>query len=114
MRLGGSANPRRPAADIAADNVAAVAEAVALVAVLPETAETVSSVWLEIGIALATARPTVIVARSGIEVPFLIRASAAASPGHVAIVEAAFTAEATAKDVVAAINRISRPGDQPE
>jgi hypothetical protein len=108
VRLGGSASPGRSDARVAADNITAVAEAAALVAVLPVTSETVSSVWLEVGMALATGRPTVIVARGGIELPFLIRASATANPEHITIVEAAPTADGTAKDVLAAVIRIAR------
>ncbi|BCT74196.1 hypothetical protein SCMU_00380 [Sinomonas cyclohexanicum] len=110
VRLGGSATPGEPMAKLVAQNINAVAQAAVLVAVLPESTETISSVWLEIGIAFAAARPMVIVAWTGTELPFLVLASADASPKRTVVVPAASTAHETAQAVLNSIREIPYAG----
>lgn len=106
VRLGGSAPAGWSDADVAIANVAAVVNAAALVVLLPEEAAAVSSVWLELGMALVVPLPTVIVAPSSTQLPFLVRASAAANPDRIEIVDAQDSAAATAQRVLAAIDHV--------
>jgi hypothetical protein len=106
IREGGSAPAGWSDAEVAVANIGAVVGAAALVVILPEDSATVSSVWLELGMALGVSLPTVIVAQGCSELPFLARASAAANPHLIEVVGALDSAMATAERVLTAMDHV--------
>lgn len=107
VRLGGSSRPGQSDADVATENIAAVTEAASLVVILPECSAPPSSVWLELGMALVASRPMVIVARKHTDLPFLVRASAAARPDLIEILNVSSSAAETAQRVLTALTKVS-------
>ncbi len=90
VRVGGAVEPGRTDQVTAEENIVAIETAEALVTIVPESSAPISSVWIELGGAIATGIPIIVVVREGGELPFLLRALAAEPERQIFIVAEGF------------------------